>query len=424
MKHPAKRALAFVTMLILALSVFSVMGSAQAPEIKNIIYLIGDGMGQNHLKAYKFYEGIDTLNMETIKTDGYYGTQNTRAFGEMLTDSAAGGTALATGVRTWINAVGVYPTDPFAVFSYPMNLRELAEAKGMKSGIVVTKSSDDATPATFSAHTYARGNSEVINKQQLESSIEVLMGANTGFIGKEDAAAHGFAYAATRSEMNAVTSGKLIGQFDGSQIKKGLGEGDAPSLVEMADKAINMLENPNGFFLMIEGSTIDSFSHSNEMDGMLDAFKGFEAAVEYALAYARGRNDTMVLITADHETGGLTWDETKNEFYFTTGGHTTANVCYFAYLPEGVETPFGKNVDIKNIDIPTYAAITMGWGDEFPQAIYTNIGEPLKPVLGFFDSIMNGICQLFGMIPDPVMNIVMKPYLFVVDGIGELVGMF
>ena len=250
------------------------------------------------------------------------------------------------------------------------------------------------------------------------------MGADTGFISKEAAAEHGFAYATTRDEMLAANGDKLIGQYNSGDVKKGLGEGTAPSLAAMAEKAVSMLENPNGFFLMIEGSTIDSFSHSNEMDGMLDAFKGFEAAVEYALTYARGRNDTMVLISADHETGGLTWDDTKKEFYFTTGGHTPTNVCYFAYTPEGTETPFKKDADIRNIDIPTYAAITMGWGEEFPQAIYTKAGEPLKPVLGIFDAIGNGICQMFGLIPASITNVLLKPYFFVIDGIGELVGMF
>ena len=427
MKHHTKKIIAVLMTLLLTVSVLGVLGSAQeTAQIKNIIYLIGDGMGPNHLAAYKHYKGISQLNMEKFPIAGY---QNTRSFGGLQTDSAAGGTALACGIRTWINAVGVYPTDPTALTTYPMNLCELAEEKGMKSGIVVTKSSDDATPAVFSAHTSDRGNSEDINAQQLAGSIDVLMGASTGYIDKAAAEAKGFAYAATRDEMNAVNSGKLIGQYVSADVKKGLGEGSAPSLRAMAEKAVSLLENDNGFFLMIEGSTIDSFSHSNEMEGMLDAFQGFEDAVDYALNYAKNNNDTMVVITADHETGGITWDEAKKDFIFTTGGHTNADVPVFAYVPEGAATPFEDGKNILNIDIPKNMAVTMGWGDVFPRKMYTELGEKIKdPVLDGLDKLAEGAGKLTdtlkNFIPQSIIDMIEKLYFFIVDGIAVLIEMF
>jgi len=427
MKHHTKKILAVLMTLLLTVSVFGVLGAAQeTAQIKNIIYLIGDGMGPNHLAAYKHYKGISQLNMEKFPIAGY---QNTRSFGGLQTDSAAGGTALACGIRTWINAVGVYPTDPTAIAAYPMNLRELAQEKGMKSGIVVTKASDDATPAAFSAHTSDRGNSEDINQQQLNSGIDVLMGAATGYIDKAAAEAKGFAYATTRDEMNAVNAGKLIGQYVSADVKKGLGEGDAPSLRAMAEKAVGLLENDNGFFLMIEGSTIDSFSHSNEMEGMLDAFRGFEDAVDYALNYAQQNQDTMVVITADHETGGITWDEEKQDFIFTTGGHTNADVPYFAYLPESIATPFVNGANILNTDVPKNMATTMGWGDVFPRKLYTELGEKIKdPVLDELDKLAEGAGKLTDalkeIIPQSIIDALLKLYLAIVDGIAVLIEMF
>lgn len=417
-----------VVMIVVMLAAFGgvAASAAETPEIKNIIYMIGDGMGPNHLAAYKHYNNIEQLNMEKFPVAGY---QVTRSFGKILTDSAAGGTALACGIHTWVNAVGVYPDDPFALLRYPMNLRELAAEQGMKTGIVVTKKSDDATPAAFSSHTYSRGNSETINEQQLSSGIDVLMGAETGYISNAQATEKGYAYATDRTGMNTVASGKLIGQFDGGQLKNGLGKENAPSLKEMSEKAIKLLENDKGFFLMIEGSTIDSYSHSNEMEGMLDAFEGFENTIEYVLNYAKARTDTMVVITADHETGGIKYDEAKKEYYFTSGGHTNTNVPYFAYVPDGTKTPFKDGVQLLNKDIPQYIAQTCGWGDDlFPRQTMTKAGDvlevPIKAVAAVTGAVSTALGFVASILPDFLTKGIETVWIGFVDGIAAIVNLF
>lgn len=424
MKIRAKHLISMFLVLMLTLSCVAIAVNASGEaEIKNIIYLIGDGMGPNHLAAYKYYRDIAQLNMESFPIGNY---QNTRSFGGILTDSAAGGTALACGIRTWVNAVGVYPDYPFGKLVFPKNLRELSMEQGKKTGIVVTKPSDDATPATFSAHTSGRGNSEDINNQQLASGIDVLMGASTGYINAVNAAANGFQFVETLADMNAVSSGKLIGQYDGGKIKNGHGTQDMPSLQQMASKAINLMEdNEDGFFLMIEGSTIDSYSHSNDMEGMLEAMESFEATIAFVLDYAKQNQNTLVVITADHETGGITWDADKKEYYFTTGGHTNTDVPYFVYAPDGVTCAFNNGEVLLNTDIPKRIAKTLGWEELFPSTIATDLGvkleDPINVLENAKDMANTKLESFFAMVPQAILSWLQKIYLQFIDVVASII---
>lgn len=422
-----KKIRSFVAVMLVVLMFASICSTAaygtNNPQIKNIIYLIGDGMGPNQLASYKKYANVAQLEMEKYPIQGY---QVTRSFGKILTDSAAGGTALATGVHTWVNAVGVYPDDPFNLTSHPKNLREIAQEQGMKTGIVVTKSSDDATPAAFSAHSFSRSNDEDINEQQLKCGIDVLMGASTGFINAENAAANGFQFATNTAQMNAITSGKMIGQYSGGDLKGDYDadQSDNPWLVTMAEKAVSLLENPNGFFLMIEGSTIDSYCHSNDMNGMLNAFAAFERAVKFSLDYAKAHNDTLVVITADHETGGITLDSETGEYYFTTTGHSNANVPYFVYSP--VQSAFTNGEVILNIDVAKNIAKTAGWGEDiFPAAkeskdvkVLSVIQVALSSFAHFFFELVD---RLIDVLPESVQVKLPGFYLSVVDALTAVV---
>jgi|GEM_PF-385124 len=431
MKQQAKRGLAIVlTMLMLLSSLYVVVTAAEPPEIKNIIFLIGDGMGPNHPEAYRHYTG-KTMVMESLAIQGY---QDTRSFMGIVTDSGAAATALACGVRTWVSAIGVYPGYPLAAVSYPKNIREVAAEQGMKTGIVCTKVSDDATPAAFSAHTFTRGNSEIINQQQLESGIDVLMGAATGYItggnalyGDSDkfllsAGQYGYQYAENRAEMNAITSGKMIGQFNEADLKGDYDNNDTPLLSEMTEKAIALLENEKGFFLMVEGSTIDTFSHDNNMDGLLDALAGFDRAVQAALDYAAARQDTLVVVTADHETGGLTYypnNPSETRYGFTSGGHTTTPVAYYVYAPAGVANAFQNGEDLLNTDIPKRIAAMMGWEELFPATVRTEIGSKLDGPLTLIEQWGAQIAvMLLAMIP----AVVLQWYYVLIDAVGGLIG--
>ena len=122
--------------------------------IKNVIFLIGDGMGYNHWEKTKQERGIEL----TVETMEYCGSSMTRSLSAEVTDSAAGGTALATGVRTYNGGIGVYFDDPYEFTSHPMNLTELCMERGMMTGVVTTDETTGATPSAFSAHSNDRGN--------------------------------------------------------------------------------------------------------------------------------------------------------------------------------------------------------------------------------------------------------------------------
>lgn len=425
MKNYSKRLLSVLLSVVILFSAISITAFAQgAAEIKNIIYLIGDGMGPNQLEAYKLNNPGAELVMDTFPVQGF---QDTRSFLGILTDSAAGGTALACGIRTWVNAVGVFPADPFAVTSYPKNIREVAQEQGLKTGIVVTKSSDDATPAAFSAHTISRKNDEAINEQQLNSGIDILMGAETGFLNEQNAAENGFAFVTNKTDLDKISSGKVIGQFNGGDLKGDYNENDTPAIDEMTTKAINLLENDKGFFLMVEGSTIDSYCHSNDIEGMYRALRAFDRAVEVALNYAKTNKDTLVVITADHETGGLVWDDANNNYKFTTGGHSAAPVKYFAY--SYAENAFNNGEDILNKDIPVRIAETMDWSEFLPATVRTEFGSKIDAPLILIESAWGKAVSaayetVIGYVPEAVFWETIMTALNVLDQIIMFVGRF
>ena len=165
-----------------------VPATTTAPEdyldsnIKNVIYLIGDGMGFNHLEKTKNERNIELI----MDTFDYQGESMTRSFSNAVTDSAAGGTALATGVRTLNGAIGVYPMDVTGTFTHPKNLTELCLESGKLTGVITTDETSGATPASFSAHSSSRDNTEDITEVQLESDIDLIWGAQNGVATKEN----------------------------------------------------------------------------------------------------------------------------------------------------------------------------------------------------------------------------------------------
>ena len=148
-------------------------------NIKNVIYLIGDGMGFNHLEKTKNERKIE-LVMDSVAIRG---EAMTRSLTNKVTDSAAGGTALATGMRVWINSVGVYPFDPFSYndMNVPISLGELVKADGKATGVVTTDKTSGATPSDFSAHVYDRGMEEEICADQLKNGFDLIWGGKTEY---------------------------------------------------------------------------------------------------------------------------------------------------------------------------------------------------------------------------------------------------
>ncbi len=297
-------------------------------ECKNVILMIGDGMGFNSIKLA---EQELSEKMTAFKRFTRYGQSKTSAATPILTtDSAAGGTALATGVRISLKTVGVYPSDIEAQRSYPMNLCELAVHQGKAAGIVTTAKTWDATPAAFSAHVAYRDYYEEIHRQQSESGLTLLWGERDSDLDLDLTRANGFKVLWNKEDLdNLDASQRSFGQFGYSFWKDGADKAQ-PTLAELTTRAVDILDNDDdGFFLMVEGAHIDKRSDKKDAEGMALALSSFNKAVNAALDYAEEHGDTMVVVTADHETGGII--KLGGEYVYTTTLHTQINVPLFVY---------------------------------------------------------------------------------------------
>lgn len=327
-------------------------------ECKNVIFMIGDGMGFNSINKTKAEKGIDKLNMDTFPLQG---ESKTRSANNIVTDSAAGGTALATATRTNNGAVGVYPYDLDGLYSYPMNLCELAISQDKLAGVITTDKTSGATPAAFSSHTSARGNEEDITMQQLASDLTLIWGTATKSFTTELCEEYGFEYICNKMTMDGLKEGtRSFGQFT-SDVWHTVSPKSMPTLAEMTEKAIDLLDDDeDGFFLMVEGAHIDKNNHNNEGEGMKDALISFDNAIGVALKYAEEHGDTLVIVTADHETGGITL---KNGVYeYTRGGHSGANVPLLVY---GCDNFMKNGEAMNNKEASRRVACVMGCKD-FP----------------------------------------------------------
>lgn len=358
----------------LLLSVYGLVGinkgvsnDYEEGKYKNVILLIGDGMSFEHVDATEKYNKVDLVmnNMPVqLKSD-------IDSFVIPATDSAAGGTALATGMRVWINSVGVYPFDPFSPndMNVPINLGELVKADGKSTGVVTTDKTSGATPSDFSAHVLSRGMEKEICEDQLKNGFDLIWGGATDSINKENTVANGWTYISNRDEMNALEAGsRSFGQFNYSDLYNCTDNKNTPSIEEMTAKAIELLSaNEKGFFLMVEGACIDKFSHDNIMDGALLCTEEFDKAVAAALEFAEKDGETLVVVTADHGTGGLTLDEKTGEYKFTHGTHNITDVPVYV---SAEDAGFISGKEVANRSIPTQIARVMGYGnDQFPATI-------------------------------------------------------
>lgn len=296
-------------------------------ECKNVIFLIGDGMGFNSLEKTKYDCNVKLKGFNAFP---YKGESMTHSANDDVTDSAAGGTALATATKTNNYFVGTYPSDGYNLFSHPMNLTELAISQGKLAGVVTTDQTTGATPASFSSHTHDRGDEKKINKQQLESDLTLCWGNATDSFKTEKAEENGFTVITDKASMDALEEGgRSFGQFTGETWHLEEQEG-MPTLVQMTEKAVDLLDDDeDGFFLMVEAAHIDKNSHNNNGEGMVDAVQSFDKVLSFALDYAKKDGNTLVVVTADHETGGITL--TDNGYEYTRDSHSGVNVPLFVY---------------------------------------------------------------------------------------------
>lgn len=336
------------------------------PKVKNVILMIGDGMGVAHVSATMLYHNEAPLNMERAHGVGLV---KTRSANNMVTDSAAAATALATGTKTNNGMIGVD-----ADGNVLSNLVELSEKKGLSTGLVVTSAVTHATPAGFVAHVPHRSQEEKIAEAFVKSGLEVFIGGGQKFFSnrrdKQDLtkalSEYGYTVAFNQDDVQKHKKGKLCALLAPNQMPY-CSDGRGDYLAASTQKALDILsgENAKGFFLMVEGSLIDYAGHDNNIDRIVSETKDFDQAVKVAFDFADKHPDTLVIVTADHGTGGLsiisnsknfTDSEKGLKYTFGTTSHSAEMVPLFAY---GKGAKWFSGV-WDNTDIPKMIAQVLG----------------------------------------------------------------
>ena len=358
------------------------------PQVKNVIYLIGDGMG---------FGAVTSLLLSEDEVTGFeqapvIGLHETCSADNYVTDSAAGGTALATGTRTNNGYVGADPDG-----AQLTSVLRKAQDMGKKTGIVVNTTLTEATPAAFYAGVTSRKMVYDIAKQFTESEVDIAIGGGLGhFYNRPDSLdltatliEKGYdVYLHWESVLN-TESDKFVGILPLSDLhrrEKNHGRASAAEgqevclaaqmaamnedvnaehlseptvyLEKATAKALDVLsrDNENGFFLMIESAIIDGYGHNNDGEGMVIEMKEFDCTLKKVIEYVKQHPETLLIVTADHETGGTgvyynghkPGNEGPLKLNFSTSGHTGTVVPVFAY-GAGAENFAGV---MKNTDIP------------------------------------------------------------------------
>jgi alkaline phosphatase len=291
---------------------------------KSLILFIGDGMGVQITSIARIYaekEAGAELNMISLANQGATGLVGTHSADKLVTDSAASGTAIATGVSTNNGVVGMAPDGGVL-----QNLFEVALWEGKAVGVVTTTSVTDATPASFLAHVRQRDQHEEIAGQIVEGSASVVMGGGRIFFqpppkGKrkdgrdlvETARKKGFQVVFTAEELasaagsESADGGRLLGLFSREVMPYELDRDKAlvPSLVDMMTAAIDILDDdPDGFVLVVEGGRIDHAEHENSIEDALADLFAFDEAIGLAMDYQKSDSTLALVVTADHDCGG------------------------------------------------------------------------------------------------------------------------
>lgn len=297
-------------------------------KIKNVIVLIGDGMGPSYMTAHRYMkDNPKTFEMEQTEFDKHLvGTQVTYPEDEHqnITDSASAATAMSSGIKTYNAAIAV-DNDKTNV----KTVLEQAKERGKSTGLVATSEITHATPAAFGAHDVSRKNMDAIANDYFDEKIngkhkvDVLLGGGVNnFVRKdrnltEEFKKDGYSYVTDRQQLLNDKSDQILGLFAPGGFDKMIDRNDkAPSLAEMTNAAIERLnKNKNGFFLMVEGSQIDWAGHDNDVVAAMSEMEDFERAFKAAIEFAKKDKHTLVVATADHSTGGFSLG-TKGEYNF------------------------------------------------------------------------------------------------------------
>jgi alkaline phosphatase len=369
--------------LILGLVIFVLCSCASQKPIsmitptgkkpKNIILMIGDGMGLSQITAGMYMNG-NKLNLEEFAYIGLH--KNYPKDKDLITDSAAGATAFSCGCKTYNAAIGVK-----ADTSHCKTILEIAEANGLATGLVATSTIVHATPASFIAHVKHRDAYEPIALDFMKTEFDLLIGGGKKYFERrtsdsrnllEELKTKGYQVSSSGEEdLKDVKFGdKNVAYFTAEEHPVPVAQG-RDYLPLASKKAVNFLKkrSKKGFFLMIEGSQIDWGGHAGKTDYITSEMVDFDKSIGEVLEFAKKDGETLIIVTADHETGGFAilkgstlgnviggfgdkWDEKGNTYY-----HTGTMIPVFAY----------------------------GLGSEYFSGIYENtaIFDKMKALFGF-----------------------------------------
>ncbi len=312
-----------------------------AEQPKNIILLIGDGMATPQVSAGLYWRGVGRSVWERFPVVGFH---KSHAYDERVTDSAAGATAFACGQKTKNGAIGLVPPD----YGPCRTILEELDSRGWATGIVVTCSATHATPASFIAHQDLRAFTEYIAEDYLKTELDCFIGGGRGYFNDRPDRLN--LLDTLRKRGYTVRYGTGFGKLpmDGSApFYLFTAEREPPPahegrryLPKATARACEYLQkrSAKGFFLMVEGSQIDWALHANDAGWLQSEMLDFEAAVTAALLFAQQNGETLVIVTGDHECGGMGLGQTSHsnrfEPLFTARLHSAAMVPVFAYGPQ------------------------------------------------------------------------------------------
>ena len=276
------------------------VAATDAPQ--HVILFVGDGMGSEQVRAARYFVGAP-LPFERLP---YTSTLTTDSV-DGVTDSAASATAMATARKVFNGVVSVaLPGDGQAL----RTALEHCQGNGQATGLVTTSYMTDATPAAFAAHEPSRGNRTGIALDYLsQTRPNVLLGGGGNGLATTQAAGAGYTVVTDTASLQAVAPGTshVAGLFGTGELPSIYdGRGQLPTLAQMTASALTLLQDdPDGFFLLVEQEHVDSFGHQNDITRTVYAMVELADAVDVALNWAAGHDDTLLLVTSDHETGGL-----------------------------------------------------------------------------------------------------------------------
>ena len=305
-------------------------------KIHNVILMIGDGMGVSQMFA-AMSANNDQLYIQYAKHIGFQKTKSTDKF---TTDSAASGTALATGSKTTYRTIGLDEKG-----NEVKSILEHASENGKATALVACVKITHATPAAFIAHVPIRSQYDDIATFFVTDKLDVFIGGGLNDFNKREDGENlipqlkekGFQVVTSPSALNEIQSGKVAALLASGHIDKYPARGEF--LVESTKKALEIVsQDEDGFFMMVEGSQIDWACHDNDVGYIIEEMLDFDRTVGEVLKFAEKDGHTLVIITGDHETGGMSvhnvdLEKGEVEARFTTGGHSSVMIPVYAYGP-------------------------------------------------------------------------------------------